>query len=135
MAGIIVPILEKRMFDFSYLGSSPAYQEVVIQPHVDVGAWYRVRIVVRVHGITATSGNFTFKLQHALPSSDDSQEFIDATSDFLTTSAITDASPNIKTASATDPQAYLKILLRASQGTAGDALYGEFSAALILRDT
>lgn len=132
MSGIMVPVLEKRIFEYSYLGTA-ATQDVVINPAVDVGAWYRVRLVVLVHQISATSGNFVFKLQHTFPTEQDRQEFVDTT-DFLTTASITNASPNIKTISGTDPQGYLKILLRATQGTSGNSLYAEFSAYLILRD-
>lgn len=133
MSGIIVPVLNKQIFEFSFLGTG-ADQDVVLHPAIDVGAWFRVRLVVRVHQITATSGNFTFKLQHTLPSDEDRQEFVDTSADFLTTGNITSASPNIKTISGTDPQAYLKLVLRAHQVTAGNTLYGEFSAVLVLRD-
>jgi len=90
-------------------------------------------LVVLVHQITATTGNFVFKLQHTFPSPHDRQEFVDTT-DFLATASITNSTPNIKTISGTDPQAYLKLILRASQGTAGNTLYGEFSAYLVLKD-
>lgn len=133
MPGIIVPVLEKRIFEYSYLGSNAA-QDVVINPAIDVGAWFRVRLVVLVHQISAMTGRFNFKLQHTFPNDQDRQEFIDTT-DFLTTANIDNASPNIKTITGTDPQAYLKILLRATQGASGgDELYAEFSAYLVLRD-
>ncbi|MBL9105150.1 MAG: hypothetical protein JNL82_29660 [Myxococcales bacterium] len=133
MAGIIVPICEKRIFEFSYLANG-TNQDVVLHPAVDVGAWYRIRAVVLVHQISVTSGNFTLKLQHTFPSELDRQEFVDTT-DFLTTASITNASPNIKTISGTDPQGYLKVILRASQTTTtGAILYGEFSVYLVLRD-
>ena len=132
MSGIIVPIVEKRIFEFSYLGPS-ASQDVVLHPAVDVGAWYRVRIVVLVHQITATSGNFVVTLQNTFPSEHDRQEFVD-TAGFLSTASITTASPNIKTISGTDPQGYLKVILRANQVTSGSTLYGEFSVFLVLRD-
>lgn len=131
MAGIIVPVLEKRVFEYGYLTSGS--QDVILNPAIDVGAWFRVRLVVLVHQITATTGNFVFKLQHTFPSDQDRQEFVDTT-DFLTTASITNASPNIKTITGTDPQAYLKLILRATQGTSGNTLYGEFSAYLVLRD-
>lgn len=133
MSGIIVPVLEKRVFEFGYLTPGGAIQDVVIQPAVDVGGWYRVRLVVLVHQIAATTGNFVFKVQHTFPSEMDRQEFVDTT-DFMATASITTASPNIKTISQVDPQAYLKIILRATQGTAGNTLYGEFSAYLVLRE-
>ena len=141
MAGIIVPIIEKRIFEYSFLGGA-ATQDVVLHPAVDVGSWYRARgggddhrrHVALVHQITATSGNFVIKLQHTFPTEHDRQEFVDTT-DFLTTASITNASPNIKTITGTDPQGYLKVLLRATQGgTSGHTLYGEFSLYLVLRD-
>jgi hypothetical protein len=120
------------VFEYGYL-TGAATQDVVINPAIDVGAWYRVRLVVLVHQITATTGNFVFKLQHTFPSDADRQEFVDTT-DFLTTASITSASTNIKTITGTDPQAYLKLILRATQGTSGNTLYAEFSAYLVLRD-
>ncbi len=85
---MIFPVLDKRVFEFSYLGNS-ATQDIVIQSAIPVYDFYRVRLIVRVHSITATSGNFVFKLQHTLPSEQDPQEFTNTT-DFLTTSSITD---------------------------------------------
>lgn len=127
---MILPVLEKRIFELSFLGNA-ATQDVVIHPAIPVYDFYRVRLLVRVHSITATTGNFVFKLQHTLPSDQDPQEFTDTT-DFLTTASITNASPNIKTITGTDPQAFLKLVLRATQGTSGNTLYGEFSAAIVL---
>lgn len=70
--------------------------------------------------------------QHTFPSELDRQEFVISGSNFL---ALTLAStPNLQSVTGTDPQAYLKILLRATQGTGGDALYGEFSVYAVLRD-
>ena len=88
---------------------------------------------MRVHSISATTGNFNFKFQHTLPSEQDPQEFTDSTADFMATGAITTASPNIKTVTSTDPQGFLKLILRATQGTSGNTLYGEFSAVVVLR--
>lgn len=128
---MIIPVLDKRIFELSFLGNA-ATQDVVLQPAIDVSEHHRVRLIVRVHAINAVSGNFEFKLQHTLPSDEDPQEFTD-TADFLTTASITNASPNIKTITGTDPQAFLKFVLRATQGTSGDTLYGEFSAVMVLR--
>ena len=133
MAGIIVPITEKRIFEYSYL-TNGTIQDIILHPTVDVGAWYRVRAVLLVHQISVTSGNFKLKLQHTFPNELDRQEFVDTT-DFLTSANITNASPNIKTVTGTDPQGYLKVILRADQTTTtGATLYGEFSVYLVLRD-
>ena len=136
MSGIIIPVLDKRIFEFSFLGTSGT-QDVVLQSAIDVSSFYRVRLLVRVHSITATTGNFAFKLLHTLPSDSDPQEFTISSggSEFLTLTGITSASPNIKTATATDPQAFLKLVLTATQGTSGNTLYGEFSAVLVGRDS
>lgn len=132
MAGIIVPIVEKRIYEFSFLGSS-ATQDVVLHPALDVGAWHRARLVVLVHQYSATSGSFDVLAQHTFPSELDRQEFVISGSNFL--SLTLSATPNLQASTpGTDPQAYLKILLRATQGTGGDALYGEFSIYAVLRD-
>lgn len=133
MSGIIVPIVEKRIFEFSFLGAA-GVQEIVLHPAIDVGAWYRVRMVILTHQISATSGNFIFALRHAFPFEQDRQEFGITGSDFLATSGITTSPPNLTTVSQVDPSAYLKFVLKATQGTAGNPLYGEFSAYLVLRD-
>lgn len=135
MTGIIVPVLEKRIFEFGFLGTSGS-QQVVIQPAIDVSSFYRVRLLVRVHNIDVSgSSTFDFKLQHALPSDSDPQEFVDTSADFLAITGINNASPNIKTVTGTDPQAFLKLILKANQNTSGNRLYGEFSAVLVLRET
>ena len=56
------------------------------------------------------------KLLHTLPSDGDPQEFTISSggSEFLTITGITSATPNIKTATATDPQAFLKLILTAT---------------------
>lgn len=150
MTGIIVPVLEKRIFEFSFL-SSAAEQDVVIHPAIDVGAWYRVRLVVLVHQLTAASAGagsgayFKFLMHHTFPSENDRQLFqnTDTGDEFLVSPEITSSggsnnvssADNIRTATATDPQAYLRLTLRAKQHATPSTLYGEFSAYLVLRDS
>ncbi len=131
MAGIIVPIVEKRIFEHSYLAMSTS-QDVVLHPALDVGSWYRVRLVVLVHQYSVTSGSFDILAQHTFPSELDRQEFVISGSNFL--SLTLTSSPNIQSVTGTDPQAYLKILLRATQPTTtGATIYGEFSVYAVLR--
>jgi len=135
MAGIIVPVIEKRAFEYSYLAGGTT-QEVVLHPAIDVGAWYRVKIVVLRHQCDTQSGNFTFSLWHTFPTEEDRQEFVSSSS-WLATSAITSGSGDNLQASSTgtDPHGYLKMILTADQSsTTGHRLYGEFSAYLVLRD-
>lgn len=134
MAGLIIPILDKRVFEFGFLGTA-ATQDIVLHPAADITSYYRVKLLVRVHAITATTGNFQFRLFNTFPSEQDPQEFTDSTAIGAALS-ISTSSPSIVVANAvTDAQAFLKIVLRATQGTAGNTLYGEFSAALLLRET
>lgn len=42
--GIVIPILDKQRFEFSYLGVS-ATQTVVLQPLITVCPYFRVRLV------------------------------------------------------------------------------------------
>lgn len=130
--GAIISITRKTMYDMSFLSATTA-KDVVLHPALDVSGFYRVRVIVRVHSLTiANPGSFEVIAQNTLPSEEDPKEFTD-TSSFLAVS-ITGASPPIQSATATDPQAFLKILLRATQGSvSGSALYGEFSVVVVGR--
>jgi len=135
MAGIIIPIIEKRIFEYSYLTNGSS-QDVVLHPAIDVEAWYRVKIVVLRHQCDTQSGNFTFSLWHSFPCEDDRQEFVSSSS-WLVTSGITSGSgDNLQYSSTgTDPHGHLKMILTANQPTTtGHRLYGEFSAYLVVRD-
>lgn len=83
MSGVIIPVLDKKIFEFSFLAAGA--QDVVLQPAIETAGFYRVRLLVRVHALNVSGGtpsNFDFKLQHTLPSDSDPQEFTDTSSDF-----------------------------------------------------
>lgn len=133
MAGVIIPILEKRTFEYGYLGAA-ATQDIVLHPAVDVTSYFRVKLMVRIHAITASTGNFQFRFFNTFPSEQDPAEFTEVAAAGSAIS-ISAASPNIVVANTTtDTMAFLKIVLRATQVTASTTLYGEFSAALLLRE-
>lgn len=136
--GIILPIFEKMRLEYSYLAPG-AMQNTAIVRDIDVAPFYRIQLVIRVHAITMAGGagqGFSFVLHNTLPSDVDPREFSETTS-FLRVSFSSGAPPTpptIKSGTATDPRAFLKLTAVASQAIAASAtLYGEFSGVLVLR--
>lgn len=136
MDSVIINILPKRVFDFTYLANS-ASKEIVIQPAIETVSYYRVRLIVRVHSLKINTGvgqTIYFLLQNTLPSEEDTADFTDTASSFLSV-PITTTSPNVTSGTATDPHAFLKIVVQGAQGSTsgGVALNAELSAVLVLR--
>ena len=77
-------------------------------------------------------------LRSTLPSEEDPQEFTDTTAggDIVpVTISSTATAPSLQSATATAIPPFLKFILTVSQGTtSGATLYGEFSAALLMRE-
>lgn len=134
--GVVVPVLPKTRFEYSYLAPS-ASQQVILQPALDVGEYYYFQLIVRIHE-RSFSGSQTIVLQlfNTLPSEEDSREFT-STSAFTPitiTGVLPSAVPGLLSSSGTDPGGFLKLLLTANQqaGSSG-TLYAELSAVLVLR--
>lgn len=130
-----VPFLEMRTFIFSNLSGS-TQELIVLHPRLCVLDYYRVRLAVRVHSLsmTATQG-LRFILNGALPSEEDPALDFVSTTDFLTLDIDSSyASGGLASRSTTDPDAYLKISLRATQSSAPATFTATLSACLILRD-
>lgn len=134
--GIIVPAFDKLRLEYSYL-TTGATETVRLARDISVSPFYRVQLIIRCHSlaISAAGQKFDFTLTNTLPSEVDPREFSDAAA-FLTVS-VTGASPPtppvIVSGTATDPGAFLKLVVTASQSTTGTTLYGEFSGVLVLR--
>jgi hypothetical protein len=138
MSGTIIPILSKQRFEYSFLGTT-ASQIVTLQPAIEAISYDRVTLLIRVHRISITSGqSFLFALRSTLPSEEDPQEFTDTTAggDIApVTISSTATAPSLQSATATAIPPFLKFILTVSQGTtSGATLYGEFSAALLMRE-
>lgn len=133
---MIVPVLAKTRFEYSHLSASTS-QTVVLQPEINTGAFYYYQLIVRVHERSfSSSQTIMLGLYNTLPSDEDPREFTDSSSGGILNITITAASPavpGIKLASGTDPGAFLKLLLTASQPAGGGTLYAELSAVLVLR--
>lgn len=115
MSGILVPVLQKTRFEYTYLAVSTS-QSVILQPAIDTSGWYYYQLIVRIHE-RSFSGSQTIQLQLAstLPSEEDPREFSAAASSTITvTSAAPAAAPGILSVSGTDPGAFLKLTLTAN---------------------
>lgn len=137
MDAVIVPVLSKSRIDFSFLGAS-ASETVQLVRSINVAPFYRVQLIVRIHSLTldpSTPGSFAFDLVNTLPSDDDPREFSASGTPFISipVNSSSPAAPVIVSGTATDPGAYLKLSLTATQGGAGVNFYGEFSAVLLGR--
>lgn len=134
-SGVILPILQKTRFEYSYLAVS-ASQAVIIQPAIDTSPFYYYQLIVRVHE-RSFSGSQTIQLALAstLPSEEDPREFSASAASTITITGASPASvPGILSVSGTDPGAFLKFTLTATQqGGAAGTLYAELSAVLVLR--
>lgn len=135
----VIPFLEKRTFDFSNINSgltSSLNLTIVLCPAVSVLGYYRVRLAVRVHSITFLSSDQAIRLTAfgTMPSEEDpSQDFVDINTFVNVDLTQGTVAPSLVSATATDPDAYLRILLRATQAPVAATLRAELSAALVLR--
>lgn len=136
----IIPFLEKRVFDFSNIASgltSSLQLSVILCPTIFVLGCYRVRLAVRVHAISIPSNEqaIRFIVNGTMPSEEDpTQDFIDPNTFLSVDLTQSTVAPSLVTATATDPDAYLRITLNASQATIATTLTAELSAALVLGD-
>lgn len=133
MSGRIITILSKRVLDFSFLGTS-AIQTITLRRALPIVPFYYYWLGVRVHNRDIVSGNFAIELPNTLPSSGDPQEFTEPGTpalQIILNSSTT--APSLQTDNTTNLGPYVKVVLRATQGTGGNRLYAELSAVLFAR--
>lgn len=137
----MITILDRRSFTFTPLKVSvgmPSTMDVILCPAVCVLEYYRVRLEVRVHAISLTDAAQTleFLAFGAMPSDEDpSLDFINPTSFISLPIDSQTQAPRLLSASGSDPDPYLRILLRATQGSAVVTFSAVLSACLVLRDS
>ena len=136
----LVPFLEKRTFDFTNLfaGATNNDISIVLCPAFCVLDYNWVRLSVRVHALSmalTSSQALSFFVYGAMPSEEDpTQEFVDETSTFLRVDISSGVSvPSLISATGTSPDAYLRIVLRATQTSSPATLTAQLSACLLLR--
>lgn len=136
MGGVIVPLFNQR-FDFGFLAAGTT-QSVVMNGAINSSLFNRVQLLVRVHERSMSATQFfRFSLYSTLPSRTDPREFTESSA--LGTVDVTSTSPSsapgLASVSLTDPHAFLKIVLTASQDSSGTArFYAEMSAVLVLKE-
>ena len=130
--GIIVPVLRKTRFEYSFLAAGTS-QSIQIQPALDTGSYYYYQLIVRVHELMF-SGSQTIQLvlANTLPSEEDPREFSGGAASSVTITGAASV-PGIVSVSGTDPGAFMKLTLIANQPAAPGTLYAELSAVLVLR--
>lgn len=135
----IIPVFERRAFDFTNITpgiASPNTVDVVLAPSICVLDFFRVRLAVRVHSITVSNSTQSISLFAfgTMPTHEDpTVEFLDS-APFLRLDLDSNTSPpSLVTATATDPDAYLKVIIRASMGSSSGPLRATLSACLIVR--
>lgn len=137
MAGMLIPVLEKRRIEYSHLGGG-ASQSITLHPAIEVCGFLYVHLFVRVHERNMVSGqSFSFGLYYTMPSPDDPREFTVATSltDLSVTSTSPASTPGLVHRETSSPGAFLKLTLTATQASVPSTLYAELSAELMLRES
>ncbi len=131
----LIPIFEKRRFDFSFLANTATHQ-VTLASALSLIHYKSVFLMIRVHELTISAGqSFLFTLENTLPSDEDPQEFTDTSSFILSVSIPSGTTaPKLLSGSGTNPLAFGKLVLTAAQGgVGGTPLYAELSACLLGR--
>lgn len=131
----LIPLFDKRRFDFSFLTSTGTHQ-VILASALELVQYKSVFLMIRVHEITISAGqSFLFTLDNTLPSDEDPQEFTDTTASILSVSVSSGTTaPKLLSGSGTNPLAFGKLVLTVAQGgTGGTPLYAELSASLLGR--
>lgn len=140
MCSKTLPIVRKTSYDFAFLGAY-ASETIVIAPAIDVAAFYRMTLSIRVHNLQMSAGQLVhFEVDRTLPSDEDPAEFImrDAAGSALHLAVLdidsSDTPPALLQTSATELGAALRVRFTATQGSSGGApFFVELSGVLVLQ--
>lgn len=137
MRSQIIPVLERRRFEYTYLGAA-GQQLVTICPAIEVADFYHVQLWVRIHARSFSSDQIIgLSLFNTLPSDDEPREFTALSSAFASLSfsgSSPSSVPGLVSVSATGPGPFLKLVLSAFQATSvAGTFYTELSAVLLVR--
>ncbi|MBL9107194.1 MAG: hypothetical protein JNL82_40245 [Myxococcales bacterium] len=131
----IVPVLQRKRFDWGYLAAA-GQQLVVLQAAIPASCFYYVQLWVRVHALSFSGNQIVgVALYDTFPCEDDHREFTKTSAAFTSLSFTSSTSPPaLLSASGTSPGPYLKALLTGYQDTAvAGTFYTELSVSLVLR--
>lgn len=136
MPGILVPLMEQRHLDFSYLAGS-AQEVLTLHTALPVVPYKTGLLMVRVHTNDIPSGgSILLRLYPTLPSQTDGRQF---TNTALAVGEITvddgDSAPiYLHTALSSISAAYLLVQVHATQATSTQKFAAQLSADLMLRE-
>lgn len=142
MSGKILNLLDRKRFEFSYLGGT-ASQSMIIAPMVDACGYGYMALYARVHARSMAVGqSLNFNVYNILPSDEDAREFVEtdgagaplALFDVVVTSAQPTAVPGMYSNSSSSGP-YIKIVLTATQASSPATFYAEISLLLHMRET
>lgn len=136
MPGLLVRIIDKQRYDFTWLGMN-ASQTITLAPAISVVPYYYGQLSLRIHAISGLTGTQAIALEAygTNPSSSDPQEFSKSTAILAVTLGTSTTAPSLESDSASDLDPFLKLTLKFTQtSTAGTALWAELSADLLLRE-
>lgn len=142
MSGRILNLLDRKRFEFSYLGGS-ASQSVTITPMIDACADGYMALYARIHARSMAAGqSLDFSVYNILPSDEDAREFVETDVSgapvSLFTVSITSTQPNAvpgmySNSASSGP--FAKVVLKATQASSPATFYAEISLLLHLRET
>ncbi|MCB9705164.1 MAG: hypothetical protein H6711_25030 [Myxococcales bacterium] len=137
MSGILVPILPKQRFDFTWLSSS-ASKSIVLHTALNVVPYYYLRFALRLHAASTSPLTGTQSVVLAGygtdPSSEDPAEFTKSSAALSVTLNSSSSIPSLNSATASDPDPFLKIMLTFTQtSSTGAPFWVELSADMIGR--
>ncbi len=139
MNGILIPVLDKKRFEYSYLAAGSS-QEVILVPAINLAEYDWAQLWVRVHerNMVAGAQRIRLELRSTLPSADDPREFITSGAGVLSVD-VTSSTPTtvpglLGSGGQSDAPAYFRLSASILQNSASsDRLYAELSAVLSLR--
>src|SRR5713101_3873802 len=62
MAGVMLKIVPKRVFDFGNIGPTPATQVMTVAERIDISQYIDCMVALRVHAADTSGGTITFDL-------------------------------------------------------------------------
>ncbi len=138
MSGIMIPVLEKKRFEYSYLASGTT-QEVIFVPAINLAEYDWAQLWVRVHERNMVAGSQIIRLllNRTLPSADDPREFTIGAS--VLTVGVTSSAPAtvpglLASGPLTGAPGDFRLSATITQNSPStNRLYAELSAVLLLR--
>ena len=136
MSGIIVPIVEQYVIDYSFLDAS-ATAGVIFEKALNVIPYKSGRLLTQLHAIDFHTGGgqtLDVNVYGAYPSRRDPQDFGTATAIMTTQLTNTDAAGDLASDTDSDLYPYLEIGVMGTQGSTGQAkFYAVISIGVLLR--